>query len=77
MAIQNIQIQKIEDIANIILVNRKKSKLSRDKLALLSGVGKTAIYNIEHGKITYQIDTLLKIFEVLNIKIYINAPFNE
>jgi DNA-binding XRE family transcriptional regulator len=44
---------------------------------MLAGVGRTAIFDIEHGKTTFQIDTLLKIFEVLNLKLYAEGPFNE
>lgn len=71
----NTRIENIADIAKIIIVNRKKSNLSREQLALLAGVGKTVLYDIEHGKLTYKIDTIFKVFSVLNIKINIESPF--
>lgn len=58
-----------KDLANLVLYHRKQAKLNRKELADLAGVGKTVIYNIEHGKQTIQFNTLLKIFNVLNIKI--------
>ncbi len=58
------------DISEMVINHRKKSGLSRNQLSMLSGIGKTAIYDIEHGKSTYQIDTLLKLLAVLNIKLY-------
>jgi len=68
-----ININSSSDLAQIVKNHRKKSGLSRNQLSLLSGIGKTAIYDIEHGKSTYQIDTLLKILAVLNIKLYVKG----
>jgi transcriptional regulator with XRE-family HTH domain len=61
------------DIAEIVLKHRKRARLSRIKLALLADVGKTVIYELEHGKQTIGFDTLLKIFYALNIKIHIKG----
>ncbi|MDR3667789.1 MAG: helix-turn-helix domain-containing protein [Ignavibacteriaceae bacterium] len=77
MAVHYIQISNPNDFAKIIQFYRKKSGLSREKLGMLSGVGRTAIFDIEHGKTTYQIDTLLKIMDVLNLKLYIDGLFNR
>lgn len=73
MAVKIIQISKPEEIAEIILVQRKRSGLSRNELALLAGVSRTAIFDIEHGKRTYQIDTLLKILSTLNLKLQVEG----
>lgn len=40
----------------------------------MAGVGKTAVYDIEHGKPTVQMDTIVKVLEVLNIKIRFSSP---
>ena len=61
-------------ISELIHFHRKKAGLSRVTLAKLSGVGKGVIYNIEHGKPTVQLDTLLKIFKVLNIEMKFHSP---
>jgi transcriptional regulator with XRE-family HTH domain len=58
-------------------MHRKAAKLSRDKLAELSGVGKTVIYDIEKGKETIQLDTLRKVLSVLNIKIELTSPLMD
>lgn len=65
---------KSEELADIIRMHRKAAKLSRDKLAEMSGVGKTVIYDIEKGKETIQLDTLRKLLNVLNIKIELTSP---
>jgi HTH-type transcriptional regulator / antitoxin HipB len=63
------------NIAQYVHYFRKQSGLTQQRLALLAGVGKTVIFDIEKGKTTVQLDTLLKILAVLNIKIHLEAPF--
>ncbi|HEY4832641.1 MAG TPA: helix-turn-helix domain-containing protein [Waddliaceae bacterium] len=62
------------DIGAMVAFHRKQGKLSRKELARLSGVGKTVIYDIEHGKLTIQLATLLKVFHVLNIRLTFESP---
>jgi len=63
------------DIADLIHYYRKQSGLSQKDLANLAGVGKTVIYDIEKGKETIRFTTLLKVLEILNIKIHFTPPF--
>jgi len=56
-------------IAKIITLHRKKSKLTQKQLADLAGVGKTVVFDIEKGKETVQLNSLLKVLSVLNIKL--------
>lgn len=66
-----------QELNEVIRIHRKAAGLSRIKLAELAGVGKTVIYDIEKGKVTIQLDTLRKIFRVLNIRIVLESPFME
>ena len=61
-------------LAQMVLFHRKKSGMSREACAQLAGVGKTAVYDIEHGKPSVQMDTIVKVLEVLNIKIQFSSP---
>jgi transcriptional regulator with XRE-family HTH domain len=72
-----VKMAQLQEIAEVIRLHRKAAKLSRVQLAELAGVGKTAIYNIEHGKESVQLDTLHKILNVLNIKIVLTSPLME
>lgn len=65
----------VDKLSELILDTRKKSKLSRDRLAMLSGISKTVIYDIEHGKQTVQWLSIQKVCRVLNIKIEFKSPF--
>jgi y4mF family transcriptional regulator len=65
------------NIAKIVRECRKLSGLSQQELAKLADVGKTVIFDIEKGKETVQFNTLLKVLEVLNIRIKFEAPFER
>jgi HTH-type transcriptional regulator / antitoxin HipB len=65
------------NIQSIIRYHRKLSGLSRAELARLAGVGKTVIFDIEHGKQSVQLDTLQKVFAVLNIRMVFQSPALE
>lgn len=64
-----------QDVAKTVRYFRKYSGLSQQALAKMAGVGKTVIFDIEKGKATVQLDTLLKVFEVLNIRVTLAGPF--
>ncbi len=63
------------DLAKNVLYHRKKTGLSQAELAKMAGVGKTVIFDIEHGKQTVRIDSILKTLAILNIKIELTGPF--
>ncbi|MGV3740122.1 MAG: type II toxin-antitoxin system Y4mF family antitoxin [Gammaproteobacteria bacterium] len=66
-----------EEIAKIVLYYRKKSGLSQQDLAKLAGVGKTAVFDVEKGKKTIQLNTLLSILDILNIQMKLEPPFPQ
>ena len=43
----------------------------------MAGVGKTVIYDIEHGKTSIRFDTLSRVMESLNIQITFQSPLIE
>jgi HTH-type transcriptional regulator/antitoxin HipB len=65
------------DIANLVHYYRKQSGLSQKQLAQLAGVGKTVIFDLEKGKVSVRLTTLLKVLEVLNIQIKFETPFPQ
>jgi len=67
----------MDSIGKIILFHRKKSGLSRIKLAEISGISKTVIYDIEHGKPSVQYNSIIKVLQTLNIKIKFESPLME
>jgi y4mF family transcriptional regulator len=65
------------EIATMIKYYRKQSGLSQLDFAKIAGIGKTALFDLEKGKETVQLNTLLKVLDVLNIKMKFDTPFPE
>lgn len=64
----------IAHIGAMVRFHRKKARLSQMQLAQLAQVGKTVIFDVENGKTSIRLDTLEKIFKVLNVKIAFSSP---
>lgn len=67
----------MKSISEIVVVHRRISGLSQAGLAKLAGVGKTVVFDLEHGKQSIRYDTLAKILSVLNITIAFDSPIME
>lgn len=65
---------RMDPLNELIRKHRRVSGLSQAKLAKLAGVGKTVVFDLEHGKQTIRFDTLTKILTVLNISITFDSP---
>ena len=64
----------IPSIARAVRYCRKQSGLSQAQLAMLAGIGKTVVFDIEKGKTTVQMDSLLKVLDALNIQLTLKTP---
>jgi HTH-type transcriptional regulator / antitoxin HipB len=62
---------------DVIRQHRKLSGLSQSELAKVAGVGKTVVFDLEHGKESVQLDTLKKVLTVLNIQLELRSPVIE
>lgn len=60
-----------------IIRHRKVAGLSQLELAELAGVGKTVIFDLEHGKPGVRLDILLKVLHALNIDIQLRSPLSD
>lgn len=72
-----IGIKSITEIGRIVQFHRKQAGLSRIALADIAGVGKTVVYDIEKGKPTVRLNTLLNILGALNITLSIDGPLMD
>lgn len=64
----------VNKLGDIVRRHRKKAQLTQSELARLAGVGKTAVFDIEHGKMSIRLTTLQNIFHVLNIQLRLESP---
>jgi HTH-type transcriptional regulator/antitoxin HipB len=60
-----------------VRAHREAAGLSRRALSELAGVGITALYDVEHGKETVQLRTLLRLLDALNIDLRLESPLME
>ena len=67
----------MQDLAADVRRNRKLAGLTQVDLAQLAGVGKTVVHDLEKGKPTLQVATVLKILAVLNIDLGWRSPTEE
>lgn len=58
-----------EKIGQMVRYYRKKQGLTLHGLAAKAGVGKTVIFDVEHGKPTVRLNILLKLLKALDIKL--------
>lgn len=66
-----------DEIAKIVHYYRKQSGLTQHELAKLAGLGKTVVFDIEKGKATVQLNSLLKVLDILNIEMKFETPFTQ
>jgi y4mF family transcriptional regulator len=65
------------EIGNLIRYHRKAAGLTQKELADLAGIGKTVVFDLEKGKESVQIDTMLAMFSVLNMALKVEGPLVE
>lgn len=63
-----------KQIGKMIRYHRKKGGLTQQRLGQLAQLGKTVVFDIENGKLSVKLSTLLKLLEVLNITIDFQSP---
>lgn len=66
--------QTVKIIGAGIRFHRRKAGLTQAGLARLAGVGKASVFDVEKGKETVQLDTLLKILSILNMELDVKSP---
>ena len=60
-------------IGRAVLRHRTAAGLTRSGLSELSGVGATAIFQIENGHPTVRLKTLVSVLDALNIKVHLRS----
>ena len=63
-----------ETVGDVVRYHRRRAGLSQHGLAELAGIGKTAVFDVEKGKRTTRLATLMAVFRVLNIDVELDGP---
>jgi HTH-type transcriptional regulator / antitoxin HipB len=69
-----MEIKSAGTLGEAIRFHRRKSGLSQRGLADLAQIGKTSVFDIEKGKATTRLATLLAVLKVLNIRLDLQSP---
>jgi HTH-type transcriptional regulator/antitoxin HipB len=64
-------------LGDAICAHRKAAGLTQMELAKLAGVGKTVVFDIEKGKTTVRLATLLRVLEALNLRLEWHSPLTD
>ncbi len=64
-------------VGEYVRAHRKRAQLTQAELARYAGIGKTAVFDLEKGKETIQLSTLLAVLPVLNLKLQLKGPFAD
>jgi HTH-type transcriptional regulator/antitoxin HipB len=64
----------LPDLGRIVHYHRKLAKLTQEDLARLAGVGTTVVREIEKGKRTVRLTTLLRVTDALSIRLEWRSP---
>ena len=63
------------ELGRIVRYHRKRAGLSRKELSALSNVSQSVIYEIERGKTTVKMNSVMKLLHALNLNLDISGPF--
>ena len=64
----------LPDLDKVVRYHRKMARLTQEKLARLAGVGTTVVREIEKGKRTVRLTTLLRVTGALSIRLEWTSP---
>ena len=65
--------QLATEIGQRVLRERERLGLRQDELALAAGVSARVIHQIEHGKATSRLDSLVPVLDVLGLKLEVRG----
>ncbi len=66
---------RISCLGMLVRHHRSRAGLTQTELADMAGVGKTTVFDIERGKPTVQLRSILPVLRVLNMDLEVTGPF--
>ncbi len=69
-----MKILTAQSLGDVLRYHRRRSGLSQHALADLAGIGKTSVFDIEKGKPTVRLATLMAVLRVLNVDLLLDGP---
>ncbi len=72
-----MNINTAKQMGEAIRFHRRKSGLSQRALADLAEIGKTSVFDMEKGKPTLRLSTLMAVLRVLNMRLTLTSPLMD
>ncbi len=72
-----MRISSSQQLGEVVRHHRRRSGLSQQALAELAGIGKTSVFDIEKGKPTVRLATLVAVLRTLNISMELQSPLMD
>ena len=72
-----MEIESADLLGEAIRYHRRRSGLSQRALADLAQIGKTSVFDIEKGKPTVRLATIMAVLHVLNIRLTLASPLMD
>lgn len=66
-----------EQIGEKVRQERLRLGLRQDELALVAGVSTRVVHQIEHGKATSRLDSLVSVLDALGLRILVSSPLEH
>ncbi len=66
----------MNSLGQTVRAARKAAGLTQLELAELAEIGKSAVFDVEKGKVNVQLSTLLKVLRVLHIELNVQSPID-
>jgi HTH-type transcriptional regulator / antitoxin HipB len=63
-----------ERIGQVVRQERERSEIRQDELALVAGVSTRVVHQIEHGKPTSRLDSLVSVLDALGLQLVVEEP---
>lgn len=63
-----------ERIGQAVRQERERSGLRQDELALVAGVSTRVVHQIEHGKPTSRLDSVVSVLDALGLQLSVEGP---
>lgn len=69
-----VQVRTAEDVGNVVKKVRKSQRIIQEDMADMIGKSHVHLRDIEKGKGTVSLGSVLKLFEELGIRVYLDVP---
>ena len=65
------------EIGRAVEYHRRRARITRKQLSMMCGLSQSAIYHVEKGRSTMQLNSLQNVLQALNMELVIQGPLMD